>query len=70
MSIGASGAMGQWGVGWGVWTQGSVTLGRQAGSSTDLKEVHRVGGPRGRASAQIGNQKGKKQDGVWSVMDT
>lgn len=43
VSVGASQGMGQYGVGLGLDT-GIMTLGRQTGLSTNLKEVHRVGG--------------------------
>lgn len=36
------GAMGRCGVGWRAAGDGAVASGQQAGSSTDLKEAHRV----------------------------
>lgn len=47
---------------WGLDT-GTVTLGRQSGPSTDLKEVHSVGGTQRRDSTQLEDQKGRSKIG-------
>lgn len=64
MSVGASRGRGPVWRGAGSDT-GTVTLGRQAGLSTDLKEVHRVGGTQRKGPYPAGGS--AKEEAPWPV---